>query len=338
MMEGMKDYRAVPVLMVDDEPKVLEGHRRSLQSSFDVHTAEGGRAALEAMENGPSFAVVVSDYKMPDMDGITLLSRIQERHPETVRMILTGYADMDVAIRAVNSGDIFRFLTKPCSPDDLIMVITAGIEHAEMAKAAHEFEIMRRLKNGFEKTLRAFTKLVEFRDPYTAGHMERTADISVMIAEILGLPRDDIMGLRLAAMVHDIGKVAVPAGILNKPGELTASEFSILKAHSVVGAEIFEGLGMEWPISRMIREHHERMDGSGYPDGVHGDQLLKQSKILAVADVIDALITNRPYRPSLGVPEVMACLRRSAGVEMDPLVVDVAIALLESGRIRQPGL
>ncbi|OIQ50234.1 Cyclic di-GMP phosphodiesterase response regulator RpfG [Pseudodesulfovibrio hydrargyri] len=336
-MAWREAFRNVPVLMVDDEPKVLDAHRRTLRAHFDLHTAQGGTSALEVMEAQGPFTVVVSDFKMPDLDGITLLAEVADRHPDTVRMILTGYADMDTAIRAVNTGAIFRFLTKPSDPDDLVMAISAGIEHAEMARAAKELEIVRRLKDGFEQTLRAFTRLVEFRDPYTSGHMDRTADIAVMIAERMGMAEDDIAGLRLGAMVHDIGKVAVPSHILNKQGELTDAEFSIIKAHAEVGAEIFKGLGVEWPIARMIREHHERLDGSGYPEGLSGDELLLQSKILCVSDIIDAIITHRPYRHGLGKSEAVGYLLEGRGRLFDAQVVDIALALMDEGRIREPG-
>jgi putative nucleotidyltransferase with HDIG domain len=330
-------YETVPVLLVDDEPRVLDAHRRTLRGRFDVHTALGGEAALEAIKAHGPFTVVVADYKMPDLDGITLLARVAALHPDTVRMILTGYADMETAIRAVNTGAVFRFLTKPSDPDDLVMAISAGIEHAEMVRAARELEIVRRLKDGFEQTLHAFTRLVEFRDPYTSGHMDRTADIAVMIAERMGMPEDDIAGLRLAAMVHDIGKVAVPSHILNKLGELSDAEFSIIKAHAEVGAEIFKGLGVEWPIARMIREHHERLDGSGYPDGLSGDEMLIQSKILCVADIIDAIITHRPYRHGLGKSEAVGYLLEGREKLFDAEVVDIALSLMEEGLIREPG-
>jgi putative nucleotidyltransferase with HDIG domain len=336
-MAWREEYRTVPVLMVDDDPKVLEAHRRTLRPRFDLHTAVGGNAALEAMETRGPFTVVVSDFKMPDMDGISLLARVAELYPDTVRMILTGYADMDTAIRAVNTGAIFRFMTKPSTPDDLTMAVSAGIEHARMVRDAREVEIVRRLKNGFEQTLRAFTRLVEFRDPYTSGHMDRTADIAVMIAERMGMAKDDIAGLRLAAMVHDIGKVAVPSHILNKQETLTDAEFTIIKAHAEVGAEIFKGLGVEWPIARMIREHHERLDGSGYPDGLTGAQMLPQSRILCVADVIDAIITHRSYRHGLGKSEAIGYLLEGKGALFDAEVVDVALTLMEERLIREPG-
>ena len=321
------------VLFVDDEPNILESYRRALRSKFDVSTALGGKAALALLESEPPFMVVVSDIKMPMMDGITLLSKVRTRYPETIRMVLTGYADLDMAVNAVNQGDIFRFLTKPCSPEDLIAAVTAGVEQYRMTMAARDLTIARRLNDGLERTLRAFTRLVEFRDPYTAGHMDRTAEICSLIATRLDMDSDQMQGLHLAALVHDIGKIAVPSGILNKPGTLSEAEFSIIKTHPQVGAEVFQTLETSWPITRIIQEHHERLDGSGYPHGLYGDELLMESKILAVADMIDAIMTNRPYRPTLGKKETIHILENAKGTKLDTACVEHGISLINSGQI-----
>lgn len=318
------------VLMVDDDANVLESHRRLLRSHCSIHTALGGLAALEAFETSGPFAVVVSDIKMPIMGGIELLAKIKTRYPETIRMVLTGYADLEMAISVVNKGDIFRFLTKPCDLDDLVGAIMAGIDQYKMSQVTQELAILTRLKEGLEGTLQAFTRLVEFRDPYTAGHMGRVALMAGIIAERMSLESDRVQGLKLAARVHDIGKVAVPAGILNKPGPLNEAEFSLIKAHSLVGAEIFKTLDTAWPISRMILEHHERLDGTGYPNGLKSDAILLESKVLAVADVADAIMTHRPYRQSLGPQEVVRFLTESKGTLFDGKVVDVVLTMLEN--------
>lgn len=316
------------ILMVDDDPYLLESHRRSLRKHFDVHLAQGGIAALDKLASDGPFQVVVSDIKMPSMTGIDLLARIREEYPDTIRMVLTGFADLEIAISAVNRGDIFRFLTKPCAADDLVYAINAGVEQHDLTQAAQELAIVRRLKKGLEGTLQAFTRLVEFRDPYTAGHMDRVAEISSAIAERMSLPEDQIEGLRLASLVHDIGKIAIPAGILNKPGNLNEAEFALIKAHPLVGAEIFETLDTNWPISSIIMQHHERMDGSGYPHGLKKDQILLESRILAVADVMDAMMTHRPYRQSLGVESTVQYLQSGSEDKLDPEIVKIGIELL----------
>lgn len=321
------------VLMVDDDANLLQSHRRTLRSHFSVFIAQGGKEALQVLETEGPFAVVVSDIKMPQMSGVELLSQVRVAYPNTIRMVLTGFADLEIAISAVNRGDIFRFLTKPCDQNDLITAIKAGIEQYKMVQAGQELAILRRLKDGLEGTLQAFTRLVEFRDPYTAGHMDRVAEICTLIAERLKLDQDTIEGLRLAALVHDIGKIAVPAGILNKPGTLNEAEFALIKAHPLVGADIFETLDTEWPISRIILEHHERLDGSGYPNGLYGDQILLESKILAIADVTDAIMTHRPYRQTLGLKEAVRTLEGSKGTSLDGRSVEICIELLKEGSI-----
>lgn len=322
-------YQGVKILMVDDEQHLLESYRRVLRDLFDFHTALGSDQALAALKSDGPFAVIVSDIKMPAMSGIDLLAQVKKLYPETIRIVLTGYADLQTAIDSVNRGDIFRFLTKPCDIDSLTQAIVAGIEQFELTRAANELAIVQRLKAGLEQTLKAFTRLVEFRDPYTAGHMDRTATISARIAERMGMDKDVTQGLRLAATVHDIGKVAVPAGILNKPGKLSEAEFALIKAHPIVGAEVFKTMDTQWPISRIILEHHERSDGSGYPYGLYSKQTLPESKVLQVADIIDAVMTHRPYRQSLGPGLVIQILNENKGKKLDEPYVDAAIGVLE---------
>ncbi|WP_156891755.1 HD domain-containing phosphohydrolase [Maridesulfovibrio zosterae] len=323
------------ILFVDDEPNVLSSYRRILHSKFKILTALGGKAALDVLGSEPHVKVIISDIKMPEMNGIELLSKVRELYPDTVRMVLTGYADLEIAMDAVNQGDIFRFLTKPCSPDNLTAAVTSGIKQYQMVQDSRELVGLLRIKEGLQGTLKAFTRLVEIRDPYTAGHMDRTADISVTIASKIGFDENVIEGLRLAALVHDIGKIAVPSGILNKPGKLSEAEFSIIKTHPLVGAEIFKTMETQWPIRRIILEHHERIDGSGYPYGLKGDELLHESKIIAVADYIDAVLTDRPYRRSLGIDKILNILDKEKGVSLDAQCAEVGIKLIHEGQISE---
>jgi putative nucleotidyltransferase with HDIG domain len=163
--------------------------------------------------------------------------------------------------------------------------------------------------------------------------MERVADICSLIATRIGLDADSIRGLHFAALVHDIGKVAVPAGILNKPGTLSDAEFAIIKAHPLVGAEIFQTLKTDWPITRIIREHHERLDGTGYPSGLRKDEILLESQILAVSDVIDAILTNRPYRPTLGQKEAISILEKAKGTKLNARCVEAGIKIILEGLV-----
>jgi HD-GYP domain-containing protein (c-di-GMP phosphodiesterase class II) len=159
------------------------------------------------------------------------------------------------------------------------------------------------IRKALGATVRAIAVTVETRDPYTAGHQRRVADLACAIATEMNLSVDQIDGIRMAATIHDLGKISVPADILSKPIKLTNIEFSLIKTHSQSGYDILKDIDFPWPVARTVLEHHERMNGSGYPNGLTGDHLLLESRILAVADVVESMASHRPYRPSLGIEE-----------------------------------
>ncbi len=217
--------------------------------------------------------------------------------------------------------------------DDLAFGITTLRTRAErdsMADAQlHHAEILRK---SLEDSIRAIADTVEMRDPYTAGHQKRVAQLAVAIASDLGLPKDEIHGIQLAAGIHDLGKIRVPAEILSKPGKLTDIEFMLIKAHAQAGYDILKGIQFPWPIANIVLQHHERLDGSGYPQGLKGDEILLGSRILAVADVLEAMASHRPYRPSLGIDVALAEIERGGGTAFDPAVVDACLKLFREGR------
>ncbi|NLD80840.1 MAG: HD domain-containing protein, partial [Smithella sp.] len=173
----------------------------------------------------------------------------------------------------------------------------------------------------------AIASIVESRDPYTAGHQRRVADLAAAIAAEMGLSVELIEGLRMAGVIHDIGKVSVPSDILNMPRKLTDIEFSLIKTHAKSGYEMVKDIEFPWPIARMILEHHERINGSGYPNGLTGDRLLLESRILAVADVVEAMATHRPYRAALSLDVAMDEITKNRGVIYDPDAVDACLRL-----------
>lgn len=184
-----------------------------------------------------------------------------------------------------------------------------------------------RLRESLVATIRAIALTVEKRDPYTAGHQNKVAEICVAIGLELGLPADRLEGLRLGATIHDIGKVYVPAEILNRPGRLTEPEFGMIKSHPQIGYDIVKDVKFPWPVAEMILQHHERLDGSGYPNGLKGEQIILEARILAVADVLDAMASHRPYRPSLGNEAAMTELEQGRGTRYDATVVDACLQL-----------
>jgi PAS domain S-box-containing protein len=194
----------------------------------------------------------------------------------------------------------------------------------DAAQAEREIEI-ERFRRGMELTIEAISSTVESRDPYTAGHQRRVGDIATAIAAEMGLDSFFIQGLRLAAMVHDVGKIQIPLQILSKPGKLSAIEFELIKTHTTAGYEILKGLDLPWPLAEAVHQHHEYLDGSGYPRGIQGDAIILEARILTVADIVESMSAPRPYRPALGLKAALDEITRQRGSRLDPQVVDACL-------------
>ena len=188
------------------------------------------------------------------------------------------------------------------------------------------------LQDALEGTVRAVSRLVEERDPYTAGHQRRVAELALALGRELGMDADRLQGLELGAEIHDLGKVKVPTDILNKPGRLSDTEMSLIREHTLTGDAIVVDQPFPWPIADMVRHHHERLDGSGYPDGLSGEAISLEARILAVADVVEAMTSHRPYRPSLGLETALGQIEADRGTMLDARVVDACLALFREGR------
>jgi len=186
-----------------------------------------------------------------------------------------------------------------------------------------------KLKRAMDGAVKALALLAERRDPYTAGHQQRVARLAVGIAQELGLPQEDIETLAVAGLLHDIGKVSVPTEILSKPGKLNENEFSLLRRHSQVSYDIVKTLGLPWAIDQIVLQHHERLDGSGYPQGLAGDNIILGGKILGVADVVEAMVSHRPYRAALGLDKALEEISDKKGVLYDPAVVEACLKLFQ---------
>lgn len=191
-------------------------------------------------------------------------------------------------------------------------------------------------KRSLEGTINAIANMVELRDPYTAGHERRVSQLAMDIGKELGLPERQIEGLRVAGFIHDIGKIAVPAEILSKPTRLSESEYAIIRNHPKAGFEILKGIDFPWPIAQTVLQHHERLDGSGYPQGLKGDDILLEARILAVADVVEAISSHRPYRPGLGIDSALEEIDVNRGMHFDPKVVDACIKLFRNHDYKLP--
>jgi HD-GYP domain-containing protein (c-di-GMP phosphodiesterase class II) len=183
----------------------------------------------------------------------------------------------------------------------------------------------------FNGTVEAIAALYEKRDPYTAGHQRRVAQLACAIARKMELPDEQIYGIYITGVVHDIGKIAVPGDILSKPGKLSAEEFNIVKTHPQVAYEVLRNLEFPWPVAEAILQHHERLDGSGYPNGISGKAIILEARILCVADVVESMVSHRPYRPALGKKKALNEIMKNTGILYDPAVADACLKLSFNG-------
>jgi len=191
---------------------------------------------------------------------------------------------------------------------------------------------LNKLEIATEGIIQAMAMTIEMRDPYTAGHQRRVRDLSCAIAENMGLSKERIDAIRMSSMIHDLGKIALPSEILSKPGRLTTSEFELIKTHSQIGYNILKDIEFPWPLAEIILQHHERMDGSGYPQGISGEDVLHEARIVAVADVVEAISSHRPYRPALGVDKALEEISMNKNVLYDRTVVEACVKLFSDGR------
>ena len=227
----------------------------------------------------------------------------------------------------VGTDEIYCLVTTDLTEEKQIEEIVTA---KKMALAALKASL--ELEKSLEESIKSIAYTVESRDEYTAGHMKRVGQLSSAIARELGLPEDTIHGIELASTIHDVGKIAIPVEILTKPGKLSKVEFMLVQTHVEAGYDIIKNIEFPWPIARMILEHHERIDGSGYPQGLKGDEMLLGSRIIAVSDVIEAMSTHRPYRFVLGIDEALAEIKQHRGTLYDAQVVDACLKLFTEKR------
>jgi len=204
----------------------------------------------------------------------------------------------------------------------------AELEASETERKWAEEELQHTLENlrkTMRATIQAIALTVKTRDPYTAGHQRRVADLARAIATEMGLSREQVDGIRMAGVIHDLGKISVPTEILSKPGRLTEIEFNLIKAHPQVGYDILKRIEFPWPIAQTVLQHHERLDGSGYPAGLSGEEILLEARILGLSDVVEAMCSHRPYWPALGIDKALEEISRNRGVLYDPNVVDACL-------------
>ena len=348
------------VLCVDDEPNILSALQRVLRGEVGrVLTAAGGAEALALIEREP-VDLVISDMRMPGMDGLQLLERLHAQRPDTERILLTGHADIDSAIGAVNRGAVFRYLQKPWQEPSLrgavhdarerqglrreaerlqalttrqngeLATLNAELEQRVQARTAELREAHERLQRQHLKSIRVFANLLELRGGTLAGHGRRVAELARELARRLGLDEEAATHVFVAALLHDLGLVGAGDRVLTLPlPRLSAEEQQRYRDHAAAGEQSLMGLEDLQPVLPLIRHHHERWDGQGFPDHLAGDAAPLGARILAVCDTFDELQNGHLVQPPLTREEARLMLQRGRGTQFDPAVLDAFIALTE---------
>ena len=354
------------ILIVDDEESILNSFQRILaDEDYEVHTVNNGSEGLNKLRTAQKpYSVIVSDQRMPEMSGVQFFAQAKDIFPDAVRILLTGYADSDAIIDAINKGGVHLYFTKPWREEEILLHIKQSLSKVEiLAENKRLVELIKiknqeliklnktlekkandrtndllaqteKLKDSYKKSqlildgiVKTLSKIVETRDPYTSGHEDQVAKIACKIAKEMKLTEEQISSIYISATLHDIGKISVPSEILTKPSVLTNLEREIIKTHCKVANDILANIEFPYPVAEIIYQHHERMDGSGYPRGLKGDDIALEARIIGVADVIDAMASYRPYRPALGVDAAIEEITKFRGVTYDPSVVDACLKI-----------
>ncbi|MFI5118339.1 MAG: HD domain-containing phosphohydrolase [Terriglobales bacterium] len=323
------------VLFVDDEPLVLEGLRRSIKKEFAADLAAGPEAGLEKLRKNGPYPVVVSDMCMPGMDGAEFLATVRIISPDSVRVMLTGYSDIKLAMRAVNEGRIFRFLSKPVNGKQLLAALHACVVQYQAARSEKKkleitVEALEQLDLG---TLTALARAIDAKSAWTAGHSERVTNLALKMGHTLGLPAGDLQIMHRGGLLHDIGKIGTPPTILDHPGKLEPEEMQIMRDHVKIGVRILEPIPCFREVLPIVAQHHEWFDGSGYPAGLAGKNISLHARILAVADCYDAIVSDRPYRKGLPKRQALEILRQKSGTHFDPTLIEVFMRLMATDQL-----
>jgi putative two-component system response regulator len=345
-------------MVVDDEKMITTTlstmFKLMLKENVIVYNDVDQALACEELENN-RVDLIISDFMMPKMNGLEFLKNVREKCPDTVSILLTGYADKENAIRSINEVGLYYYLEKPWNNNDLIKVVKNGLEKKDLEDGLREKykeieesnrEISRLyelLKDEYNKEtestkslLITLANVIEAKDKYTDGHTRRVGIISRKIGQRLGLNEEKLKYLEIAGMIHDIGKVGVPESILNKPDKLTYEEYEIIKKHSEIGETIIKPIGSLKEYLDPVRHHHEKLNGSGYPDGLKSENISIETRIIGVADIFDALYSDRPYRDKLPLSSVKDILMNDVNRGcLDEEVVQALFEMINIGDIQQ---
>jgi putative nucleotidyltransferase with HDIG domain len=335
--EHIKGRERERILVVDDEDSVRAVLMRQLEDGgSECQESASAVDALSKLENR-NYSLVISDVRMPGMSGMEFLRRARERNPETLFIMITGYKDIHVAIDSLRIGAA-DFITKPFDLNTLRHSVDMALEHRRLlienrrhrekleadirSRTAELYETLREVEASYSITLETMVGALDAREHETRAHSQRVREYAFTLAQYLGLKYEDLDQVACGALLHDIGKIGVPDSILLKPDDLTDSEWTEMRKHSETGYEILQGIEFLSPAADIVLCHHERWDGMGYPNRLSGADIPLGARIFAVADTMDAITSDRPYRKAKTFADAQAEIRKCSGLQFDPHIAD----------------
>ncbi len=325
----------IKILVIDDEAPVRNLIKQILeQKKYNCTLASSAQEARNCLKK-QKFELLLCDMNMPGESGLDFLREVLPKHKDMVATMVTAVDDLLVA-EAIMEVGVYDYIIKPFDHNGLLISVANALRHRELeiANRAYQEKLEQmvsertvKLRKALDGIIHTIALTVETRDPYTAGHQKRVAKLASAIAKEIGFTEEQVEGIFMAGIIHDLGKISVPAEILSKPTRLTENEFNLIKDHSQVGYNILKDIDFPWPIAQMVLQHHERVDGSGYPQGLSGEEILIEARILGVSDVVEAMSSHRPYRPALGIDKALEEIKKNKGIFYDPKVADVCLKL-----------
>ena len=312
--------RKYKILIVDDEEDNLQLLYRTLRREYEVTKASGPLEALDILKD-KSFECILSDHKMPDMDGVEFLKRAKDLYPDTICILVTAYSDVDILMNAINYAKIYKYIKKPYSPDELLHNVHMALEYYQLKE--DNKKLLFDLKDLFSGTINAIMDALDSKDSYTLGRSRRVAFYTSRMIAKMNLTKAEKAQIELAALLHDIGMIGVKEDILHKAEALSEDEKEEIRKHILYSIKILEDIKQLDKVTDIIKYHHEFYNGKGYPYQIKGEEIPLGSRIIAIADAYDALVSFRPYRDGLAPEDAVKKIEEQRGEQFDPELLDV---------------
>ena len=320
------------ILIVDDEEDNLSLLYRTLRRKYDVTKCLSPLEAIEKLKEN-EYELVISDHKMPEMNGVELLKYVYDNYPSTMRILLTAFSEVSLLIDAINYANIYRYIKKPFDPDELVMIVDGAIEYYLLKKDNES--LIKDLNELFSGTIRAIVEALDAKDSFTAGRSKRVTFYSVKLAEELGLNEDALGQIEIAGLLHDIGMIGISDDLLLKVEALSPEELDEIKKHVTYSVKILDDIKHLKEIVRIIKYHHEHWNGGGYPEGISGEDIPLASRIIAIADAFDGMTSNRAYRAAKTPEEALDIIKGLSGKQFDPMLVEKFEVLFKNEDFRK---